>query len=148
MSDPFEPLSIIADKIASDGTTSLTTSELEYFALTWFVIEIQNGGFNQYFSNDAGRYAHFALDGLRKIGASKSAALLDRAISIFPNMIIPEDQAARGALLDSLPEAVQWDFLSKLSSQFYIDREPIADLFSAYVATHRAEYPLLYKNEK
>jgi hypothetical protein len=145
MSDPFNPLGVIADKITREGELALTRSELQYFALTWFVIEIQNGGLHQFFSNDAGKYAHEALDGLRQIGAMKSASILERAISIFPEHRVPKDRAERDHVLDSLPDELQWDLLSTLSSEYYTNREDIAGLFDRFVTAHRDEYPTFRK---
>lgn len=143
MSDPFEPLTAIADKISRDGESAVTVSELQYFAITWFVIEVQNGGLHQFFSNDAGRYAHEALDGLRRIGAVQSAGVLDRAIAVFPGRQVPKDRGERNDALDSLGEEIEWAFLDSLTTEYLSSREPVADLFESFAAAHRDEYPTI-----
>jgi uncharacterized protein DUF4375 len=67
---------------------------------------IDNGGFRYFFENDwSGRppYSLFS-DAYRQIGSAQTAALLDRAVSLFP---FPRPHLAsrkRNQFMDSLPE--------------------------------------------
>lgn len=55
--------------------------------------EINNGGFNQYFYNSSGDFAHETIASLRTIGANKTADILQQAIDQFPNSAVPKDRA-------------------------------------------------------
>jgi hypothetical protein len=51
-------------------------------ATWWAEIEVQNGGFRQYFRNTRGQYAADAVEGFRMMGARELAAVMEEAIVI------------------------------------------------------------------
>jgi hypothetical protein len=57
--------------------------------------EVCNGGFEQYFFNSYSMFAAEAYEGLVAIGASKYAALLKRAMKIYPDGKVPRQRERR-----------------------------------------------------
>ncbi|MEX0716309.1 MAG: DMP19 family protein [Planctomycetaceae bacterium] len=51
----------------------------------WLIAETNNGGLDQYFTNQSGDHAAEVLEALRAIGATQTLAILERACNLFPN---------------------------------------------------------------
>ncbi len=129
------------DRIESHGFESLTPSERASFALTWLYMETNNGGLDQFFFNDAGRLAPDALRGLEMVGAPKTASILRRAVSIFPNRVVPPEQSERREFLCEAITPEQEQLLDDLTTEFYKAPGPVAQLLTAYVEQHPEEFP-------
>src|SRR5687767_8332242 len=140
-SQPKSRMDRIYERIESHGFESLTLSERASFGLTWLYMETNNGGLHQFFFNDAGKLAPDALRGLEMVGAPATASILGRAMTVFPDGVVPPDQEQRREYLcDSLtPEQEQ--LLSDLTTEFFQSSEPVADLLDAYVQKHPEEFP-------
>lgn len=129
------------ERIESHGFDSLTPGEQSAFALRWFYVEVNNGGFDQFFFNDAGKLAGDALRGLEFLGASATADILRRAMSIFPGSVVPADQKVRREFMcDSLTDD-QKELLEKLDTEFNESEEPVSALLTAYIDKHPEEFP-------
>ena len=87
------------ERIESHGFESLTLSERAFCGLMWLYLETNNGGLHQFFFNDAGKLAPDALRGLEMVGAPTTASILRRAMSVFPDSIVPADQTQRREFL-------------------------------------------------
>lgn len=61
---------------------SLSISEQVLLALFTLDIEVNNGGFAQYFSNTGGQHAEKSIEGLQEIGATQIAELLRQATEL------------------------------------------------------------------
>src|SRR5438552_14195502 len=94
-SKPTRRIDRLFERIESHGFESLTLSERASFGLTWLYRETYNGGLHQFFFNDAGKLASDALRGLEMVGAPITADILRRAMSVFPNGIVPPEQDDR-----------------------------------------------------
>ena len=143
MSEPQKKsrLDRLFERIQSHGFDSLTPSERSAFALRWLYVEVNNGGFDQFFFSDAGQLAGDALRGLEFLGAPSTAGILRRAMSIFPNGVVPADLLARREFLcDSLTDD-QKHLLDQCDHEFYKSSEPVSDLLGAYIEKHPEEFP-------
>jgi len=129
------------ERIEAHGFESLTPSERSAFALRWLYLEVNNGGFHQFFFNDAGKLAGDALRGLEFLGAEVTAGILRRAMAIFPGSVVPAGQKERREYMcDSLTDK-QEELLGALNKEFYESSEPVADLLTAYIGDHPEEFP-------
>ena len=63
--------------------------------VTWFEIEVMNGGVDQYLSNSIGDHAAECLESLDAIGAKQSHALLKHACKLFPQGMPPRNWELR-----------------------------------------------------
>ena len=72
---------------------------------------------------------------LDAIGASQAAALVRRAVAMFPESDPPRDRDTRCALMEQLPaQAEEW---SALDDQFYAYPDDLTSLLRRYVETER-----------
>jgi hypothetical protein len=140
-SQPKRRIDRLYERIKSHGFDSLTPGERASFALTWLFMETNNGGLHQFFFNDAGRLAADALRGLEMVGAPATAGILRRAMAVFPNGVVPPEQADRRWFLREVLTPEQEKLLDDLTNEFLDSPEPVADLLSAYVDGHPDEFP-------
>jgi hypothetical protein len=98
--------------------------------------EINNGGFNLYFQNSAGRYANDTIETLTLIGAEKTAEILKRAIESFPDKIVPIDDDERKKLfLHIKSEATEiWE---ELDQQFFNYEDDLNSLNMNFVKNNK-----------
>lgn len=111
------------------------------FAAHWCQSEVNNGGFEQFFSNPTGVLAPEALDAFGTIGLDEWAAILEDAMRFFGDAY-PRDQRVRERKL-ARPRGVareQWRPFSAHDERFYdwSRREPggferLADAYAASV---------------
>jgi hypothetical protein len=69
--------------------------------------EVNNGGFHQYFYNSSGNFAHETVDALKKIGADKTASILQNSIEKFPDKNVPKDRDERISLLGQIEKSLE-----------------------------------------
>ncbi|MBW4362816.1 DMP19 family protein, partial [Flavobacterium taihuense] len=62
-----------------DEMDKLTESQKQFYYNQCLEREINNGGFNQYFFNSSGEFAHLTVESLRIIGAHITADILQKA---------------------------------------------------------------------
>jgi hypothetical protein len=128
-------------KAEARGERSLTDTERRLLAAYWVEAEVNNGGFDQYFFNSAGDNAEVALAGLKDMGAAGAAALLERAMAVFPGGKPPADRFKRQGVMEQIASQSKaiWN---KCDDEFYKLKESISDLSLAYAKKKRAEIVL------
>ena len=131
----------IGQKADTRGEGSLTDAERRILAAYWVEAEVNNGGFDQYFFNSAGDNADAAWEGLKEMGATGAAALLERAMAIFPGGKPPTDRFKRQEVMQQIAGKSKpvWE---QCDSEFYKLKESISDLSFAYAKKKRAEIVL------
>ena len=94
--------------------------------------EINNGGFDQFFFNEAGDRAIQTIDALEAIGAHRTATIVRGACARFPEGTPPTDQDQRqGQLLESVsPEG---DAFEADDAAFLEYEDDLAGLLAAYL---------------
>ena len=110
----------------------MAESERIPFAVFWLMLEVNNGGFDQYLYNGTGAIAADTRRVLEKIGAPVTASLLVKALSLFPDNTPDPDVTARRAQLESFA-FVQREGLSELDDQFYACEEDLNSLAVRYL---------------
>lgn len=101
--------------------------------------EINNGGFNQYFYNSSGDFAHETIVSLQTIGANKTADILQQAIDQFPNSAVPKDRAKRQEVLEQIEEQADkvWE---QLDQTFNKCEDNLYDLNIEYIKQNRSSF--------
>jgi hypothetical protein len=133
MSDLDYVLSVIdpwLDKHIAHGSGQLTQREAVGVGVWLFDVEVNNGGFHQYYNNSRGSLAVRTVESLAAIGAGHAAALLRAANACIASFPLPEDRAERFALLDRASEAA--DFAA-LEAEYYLGREDRISLLASYL---------------
>jgi hypothetical protein len=110
--------------------------------------EIQNGGFSQFFYNTAGRYSMETRWALSEMGSLVFLNLFERALSVFPNSIVPVNDSERRTFLDELSEngkktlsELDVEFNSRIDFSEKTDngRENEMPLTMSYMSRHQDE---------
>lgn len=120
------------------GAEALSDAERNYFAASMYYFEIQNGGPWQYFSNSTADYHGMILAGLRAIGATRTAQVLESAGKVFGPDGPPEDRDRRDEMVESFTDQ-QAEIIDNLYSVFP-SGENIEMLLLLYAADHRSEF--------
>ncbi len=118
--------------------TALPEGFVTVFA-TWEVeAEVNNGGFEQYFSNTSGDFALEAIEGFDKIGAKQFANItkqaLDLSLKQMAKMAEPGEQAGSTPDSEENPAVT----MEKLDNQFFDNEENISELRVKYIREHPA----------
>ena len=94
--------------------------------------EVNNGGFNQFFYNSTGDFAHETFESLRLIGAVKTARILQNAINEFPNGTVPKDREQRVVVIKTVEDTANqvWE---ELDERFFAYEDDLNQLNLEYV---------------
>jgi hypothetical protein len=107
--------------------------EQKVFSAIWELeSQVNNGGFEQYFSNSGGETAYFAPAALERIGAHQCAAIVSKALHTVTPDPFPQEQSRRDALLQSLTEDSR-DELNDLDNDFFSYPDNLTELLFEYV---------------
>lgn len=128
----------IAEKEATRGESSLTDTERKLCAVYQLEGQVANGGFDQYFFNSTGATAEIALAGLKDMGSTAAAAILERAMAIFPGGKPPTDRQSRWKAMSRIASRSEsvWE---ECDGEFYDKEEDTYRMCLAYARKKRAE---------
>ena len=101
--------------------------------------EINNGGFNQYFLNSSGNFAHQTIESLCLIKANKTAEILREAIGQFPVKTVPEGQSDRQEILEQIEENAneKWE---DLEQKFFLYEDDLNSLNMEYIRENKEAF--------
>lgn len=101
--------------------------------------EVNNGGFDQFFFNSSGNYAHETLDALKRIGANEIAGLLAKAIAVWPDATVPNNETLRREQHERISDHKRaiWNACDEV---FYQSKEYLAELLVDYINAHLDEF--------
>jgi hypothetical protein len=102
-------------------------------------MEVNNGGFNQFFSNISGSFAHETVDSLKIIGANKTAEILSDAIAQFPENKVPKKQSERNTVLEKIEYKADLIWY-KLDEQFYNYEDDLESLNADYIKQNKENF--------
>lgn len=134
-----EIIESIQDRIEAVGFEALTPEERYYFAIWWLESEANNGAFHQFFSNPARELSHDAATGLRAVGASRMAELLESAITLFPDATVPRKREERKRILEGFSDAQSAE-LDRLSNAFTDYPDHLRTLLEQYVRRNDEQF--------
>ena len=112
--------------------TIFVTQELE--------MEVNNGGFWQFFDNSSGQFANEIVEAFTKIGAHKTAEICKKAVAAF-GQDIPVDWDERRAFLDRVPASVS-SILEECDDAFFAYKEDLESLNASYIKEHIEQFTL------
>lgn len=113
------PLEGMKMEQAQEAVRSLPRMIRPLYTVLTLQSEVENGGFNQYFWNSAGRLAPEALADLQYLGADQHAALLREAIRIEERERPQMQEFQKEETWDSFAESYQHTALRPLDEKFY-----------------------------
>ncbi len=115
------------------------------FAFKWMQIEVQNGGFDQYFFNSAGDFWPDVSEGLIAIGDERGSERFREVLSIFPDSSPSPDRFTRQEQLTALEELDEKRYsqhFNTTTSKYFREPFPKWELVYDYVKTHTSEFDL------
>jgi hypothetical protein len=127
------------EKAAEAGAT-LTAAERELEAVLMFDGEVRNGGLHQYFFNSSGGETVDARAGLVRFGMTESVAILDCALTAFPDGKASTDRETRNDQLARWGER-QFEIFDVLTDAYYVIDDEEWRRAYPYVRDHQAEFP-------
>ena len=108
------------------------------FGLIWELeSEVNNGGFEQYFSNSTGSLAPDIVNALKEVGANQMAEITQAAIDVVGEVQWSDDEA-RKATMSRLSSA-SLKTLQGIDQAFYKYPDDLSELLYRYIYEHRAE---------
>jgi len=120
-----------------DEMETLTEPQKLFYYIQCLEREVNNGGFNLYFINSSGEFAHQTIQSLKLIGANTTADILQKAIDQFPDKKVPQDRDERNELVEQI-EATANEVWNELDQQFYEYIDDLNTLNINYVRQHKA----------
>jgi hypothetical protein len=112
------------------------SKEQQVFSAIWELESlVNNGGFDQYFCSADGYTANCVAAALQRIGATKCADIVNRALRVVSPEPLPEDQAARQEIVEALGDAAQ-DALESLDQEFFVYPDNLTELLFLFVGSH------------
>jgi hypothetical protein len=145
LTDPYRKLWVsLAELVhrSPSGFDGLSHPQKLYFAVSLLEGDVYNGGFHQYFFNNAGSYYVYAEEGLIALGAFQTLELLQEAKDVlFPSIPVPISIAERRRALSSYPEdnspTPEWsEKLDALDNRYWADSEGITLRLEAFARNH------------
>ena len=118
------------------GAAGLNDAQRVVFFITELDTIVAMEGLIAYYDCPAGQYAGDIVTALKRIGATKSAALIRDANSLFPNSIPPRDQHARRDALGLFNEATI-KMIKKNSEEFMTRPDSLGEKFNVFVLLNR-----------
>ena len=115
----------------------LTPHEQVFLCVWELESEVNNGGFDQYFSNSSGDYARHVVAALGAIGAGRMQKIVKQAIETVGEGVLEEDQEQREERLIALDDERR-ERLEKIDQLYYGYPDNLTKLLYAYVQKNRA----------
>jgi hypothetical protein len=120
---------------------SLNKSQQAIYMIGVLQAEVENGGFNQYYYNSAGKFAKLTPGALMLVGANRFAQLVSRANKTFEteNKNIKKHQ---DGTLEGFSKSYNNNPLNKLDNEFYAleKKENLESLQIAYIRKHKEDF--------
>lgn len=116
----------------------LTPPEQVFLCVWELESEVNNGGFDQYFSNSSGDYARHVEAALVAIGAKRMQKIVRQAIETVGEEVLAEDQEHRQERLLALDDERK-ERLEKIDQLFFAYPDNVTRLLFDYVQKHRAQ---------
>ena len=117
----------------------LTEPQKQFYYNQCLEREINNGGFNQYFINSSGDFAHQTIQSLKSIGANTTADILQKAIDQFPDKKVPQDRDERIELVEQIEETAN-EVWEELDGKFFEYADDLNTLNLNFVRQHKADF--------
>jgi hypothetical protein len=123
----------------SDNLDVLTEPQKIFYLNQELEIQVNNGGFKQFFFENCGEYSHETVDSLQAIKAYKTSAILQEAINQFPGKTVPKDPVLRDNLFEELSELCEnkWN---ELDDKFFKYEEDLNLLNLEYIREHKDSF--------
>jgi hypothetical protein len=126
------------DKLHRQGFDLLSDRDKTIATVWLFEGQVENGGFEHFFSHAAGEIAFHAPEALQRIGAVQMAEIASRANSAFGAGGPPRDRETRKARVEAFTEAAK-EALRSLENSFFDCPEDVDELLEQHLLATSAK---------
>ena len=117
----------------------LSESERIFYITQTLEMEVNNGGFSQFFCNSSGNFSNELVSAFTAIGANVAATICQKAISAF-GRDIPVDSDEREKMLDELESDEIDEILEECDSAFYDYEDNLNELNYNFVMKNKESF--------
>lgn len=132
---------ILIDK--DESGAELTEGELKFLAIEALEREVNNGGFSQLFVNESRRFVPFIVSALETIGASRTRALVERAINALKldhSLLGSDPMRYLESMSESTEDPAIEEKLGELDAEYYELGEDLASALLSYTCQNIVEF--------
>ncbi|WP_113654780.1 DMP19 family protein [Pedobacter namyangjuensis] len=122
-----------------ENMDKLTEPQKQFYYNQCLEREINNGGFNQYFINSSGDFAHQTIQSLIAIGANTTADILQKAINQFPDKKVPQDRNERIEIVEQIEETAT-EIWEELDEKVFDYEDDLNTLNLSFVRQHKSDF--------
>lgn len=119
----------------AENLNSLSSEQSNLLLVCFLEMEVNNGGFEQYYFNSSGNFTMKTLKSLSSLGAESTKNILVKANSVWPKSTVPEIRAERHIFLENLKSDVE-DIWEKCDDQFYEYEDNLTELLADYIKSN------------
>ena len=116
-----------------ENTQALNEHERVIYVTQLLEAEVNNGVFDQFFHNSSGNLSNEIVSAFKQIGALKTAAICEKAISLFPKPVLATQEERVQLLTDEVDV-----ILDECDEEFYHSEENLEFLNNQYIMEHKA----------
>lgn len=122
-----------------DDMSLLSDAERIFYITQTLEMEVNNGGFSQFFYNSSGDFSNELVSAFTAIGADVTAAICQKAIAVF-GCEIPVDRSEREEMLDNLEGEEIDEILEECDDAFYDYEDNLNELNYRFVMKHKESF--------
>lgn len=128
----------ISQKAAS-ARQELTNPEHVVLAVEALEREVNNGGYDQFFTNSSREFAPTIVDSLQRIGCNKAASITERAVKALgaSDLTVAAIDAAM-----AVDDQQRLEKFARCDDAYYKNSEPIAEHLFAFIKVNKGEIKL------
>jgi len=101
--------------------------------------EVNNGGFNQFYLNSSGDFAHETVDSLQAIGAKITSDVIKHANDQFPKGKVPKNRELRQDILEQIEGAAD-EVWEELEQEFFKYNDDLNSLNMEFIKNNRSQF--------
>ena len=122
-----------------EDVSVLSEEERIFYITQTLEMEVNNGGFNQFFFNSGGNFSNELVEAFTAIGAEATAAICQKAIAAY-GCEIPTDWFARQDMMEKLAsdeiDEIHWE----CDEAFYAYEDNLDELNYNFVMNHKEQF--------
>ena len=122
-----------------DNISVLSEAERIFYITQKLEMEVNNGGFSQFFYNSSGNFSNELVSAFTAIGAKATAAICQKATSAF-GRVIPVDRNERQEMLDEFENEEIDEILEECDSAFYDYEDDLNELNYNFVMNNKESF--------
>lgn len=122
-----------------EDVSALSDAERIFYIAQTLEMEVNNGGFSQFFYNSSGDFSSELVGAFTTIGANTTAAICQKAIDAF-DRDIPVDRDERQEMLDELEGDELDEILAECDAAFFAYEDNLNELNYNFVMKNKEQF--------